>query len=75
MTKKPNITSMIDKNHKKVNTIFLGIGLTLFVMNLTAFISFVKDMNYDFMMYNTAVFSSMIIVLITVYYLTEVYNK
>lgn len=75
MAKASNIKKILEKNHKRTNFVFLGIGLTLFVMNLTAFISFVKDMNYNFIMYNTAIFSSMIVVLMAVYYMTEVKDK
>lgn len=74
MTKSNNIKSLLEKNHKKTNFVFLGIGLTLFVMNITTLISFVKDMNYNFMLFNVAIFSSMIIVLMSVYYITEVYK-
>lgn len=72
--KREKVGKILEKNHKRINYVFIGIGLTLFVMNVTAFISFVKDLNYDFMFFNTAIFSSMILVLIAVYYTTEV-NK
>ncbi|MFW6285696.1 MAG: hypothetical protein ACOC16_00835 [Nanoarchaeota archaeon] len=71
MAKDQSMTEIIVKNHKKTNYIFLGIGLTLFVMNITAFISFVKDVSYDYMFFNTAIFSSIIIILMTVHYITE----
>ena len=68
------VSKLIEENQKKANYVFLGIGVTLFVMNVTAFISFVKDMTYDFMFFNTAIFSSIIIVLISVYYITKVHK-
>jgi hypothetical protein len=71
---KGSVGKILEKNHKRINYVFIGIGLTLFVMNITAFISYVKDLNYDFIFFNTAIFSSMILVLIAVYYTTEV-NK
>lgn len=69
--KTDSLVQIIAKNHKRSRYIFLGIGLTLFVMNITTYISFVRDMSYSFALFNTAIFSAMILILITVYYIYE----
>jgi len=57
---------IIKKNKKNVNYIFLGVGLTLFVLNLSSFISFVNKV-YQYTTFDISVFGAMIIILLAVY--------
>jgi hypothetical protein len=54
----------------QVNLVFLGIGLTLFLMNLSAFLSFLPR-DYSEVFFDISIFSSILIIIIATYNLTK----
>lgn len=62
--------TLLRRNKTFINYIFLGVGLSLFVVNIAAFMSFVHTMDYSKFLFNTSVFASMLIVLFSVYNVT-----
>lgn len=67
MTKHSNIYSII-KDEKKISSIFLGVGLTLFFLNISTFLSFLPK-EYSYMSFDLSIFSSIIIIIYSVYIL------
>jgi len=67
--------TLIRRNKTFVNYIFLGVGLTLFLINITAFMSFVHTMDYSKFLFNTSVFGSIFIALVAVYNITAKKEK
>lgn len=55
---------------KKINSVFLGIGLTLFLVNISSFLAYLPS-EYSELAFDISVFSSMIIILVAVYNLHE----
>ncbi len=53
-------------DNKTVSTIFLGVGLCLFLLNITSMLSFLPD-KYSFTAFDISIFSSMVIVLFATY--------
>ena len=53
-------------DNKTVSTIFLGIGLCLFLLNVTSMLSFLPN-NYSFEAFYISIFSSMVIILFATY--------
>lgn len=53
-------------NKKKVSYVFLGIGLTLFLLNISGMLSSLP-FSYNFTAFDISVFSSMLIVLYSTY--------
>lgn len=66
---------MLRQNKTFINYIFLGVGLTLFFLNISTFMSFVHDMSYSKAFFNSSVFASILIVLVSVYNITEGHHK
>ena len=54
------------KDRKTTNLVFLGVGLTLFMLNISSFLTYLPK-EYSFTAFDISVFSSMVIILITVY--------
>ncbi len=69
MTKINNLGRVLGGSNK-INNVFLGVGLCLFLINISSFISFLP-VNYSEFAFNVSVFSSMIIILVAVYNLHE----
>lgn len=65
------IQEVLEGNIKNTNYIFLGVGLTMFIMNVTAFLSFVDGV-YSYLFFDLSILSSMIIIIITCY---NIYNN
>lgn len=63
-------STLLRRNKTFINYIFLGVGLSLLVLNLSAFMGYVFDMNYSKVGFNVSVFSAMLIVVVTVYNVT-----
>lgn len=69
--KEVSFEQLVSKNVKGINYIFLGVGLTIFIMNITAFLSFVKG-PYDYFFFDLSVLCSVLIVLVATY---NIYNN
>jgi len=55
-------------NQKNVSLVFLGVGLSLFLLNISGILSFLPK-SYSFTFFDVSVFSSMIIIIYSVYIL------
>ncbi len=55
---------------KKINAVFLGIGLCLFLVNISSFLVYLP-VDYSEVAFDISVFSSMIIILVAVYNLHD----
>jgi hypothetical protein len=55
---------------KEVSLVFLGVGLTMFLLNITAMLVFIPE-QYSFVAFDIAIFASIILILIPIYYLTN----
>ncbi len=73
--KKSNSSVFHDK--EKMSYVFLGVGLSLFFLNISAMMSY-NPVKYSYYAFDISIFSSIIIVLYTVYvihYTKEVKNE
>ncbi len=73
MKKRSIIQDMSDfcrRNQRNINYVFLGVGLCLLVMNITAFLGFVADLSYAKLSFNLSVFSSILVILVSINDLT-----
>ena len=61
-----NLKEVIKYNKMNLNYIFLGVGLTLFITNITSLISFVNSA-YSFSAFNVSIFSAILIIIMSVY--------
>jgi phosphate starvation-inducible membrane PsiE len=62
----------IIKDRKIVSLVFLGIGLALFLINISSFLAYTPMIvNYDELAFNISVFSSILIIVYAVYILQE----
>jgi len=50
----------------KISQIFLGVGLTLFLMNISSILSFLPK-EYSYLSFDISVFSSILIIVYSVY--------
>ncbi len=55
-------------NNKNISLVFLGIGLSLFLLNISGLLAFLP-VKYSFSSFDIPVFSSMLIILFSVYIL------
>lgn len=55
---------------KVISTVFLGVGLTIFLLNISGFLSYLPK-NYNITSFDLSVFSSMIIIIYATYVLHE----
>ncbi|MEC8220782.1 MAG: hypothetical protein VX028_01810 [Nanoarchaeota archaeon] len=69
MTKINSLSKTLGGN-KKINAVFLGIGLTIFLINISSFLTYLP-VEYSEIAFDISVFSSMIIILVAVYNLHE----
>lgn len=69
MAKKSTLEQVFH-DKKTISYVFLGVGLVLFVMNLTSLIT-TGTVSYSKALFNVSVFSSMIIILFAVYNIFE----
>ena len=53
-------------NTRNISLVFLGVGLTLFFLNLATFMSFLPE-KYSFAFFDISVFSSMLIIIYSTY--------
>lgn len=67
MVKKSFVPSAY-RDEKKVSYVFLGVGLSLFILNVAAMMSF-NPAKYSYYAFDISVFASMMIVIYTVYIL------
>ena len=59
----------IKMNNKTISYIFLGVGITIFVLNLASLLSFMPS-SYSVIAFDVSVFASIIIILFSVYHMT-----
>lgn len=67
-----SISSELNKtfgDKKVVGYVFLGIGLSLFLVNISSFISLLP-VAYAYLAFNLSIFSSMLLIIIAVHFLT-----
>lgn len=64
------LRDFIHKEEKTINVLFLGVGLTLFVINLGTMLSFMPT-NYSNLSFNISIFGSILIVVYAIYRITE----
>lgn len=67
MVKKSFVPSVY-RDERKVSFVFLGVGLTLFILNISAMMSF-NPIKYSYYAFDISVLASMMIVIYTVYIL------
>ncbi len=69
MTKKKEsgFLELIEKYKSSTNYIFLGVGLCLFAINISTFMSFIKTPDYSMVWFSLAILSSVLIILLSVY--------
>jgi len=53
-------------NRKIVSLVFLGLGLSLFILNISSMLSFLP-LNYNKIAFDMSIFASMLIVIYSVY--------
>ncbi|MDA3855720.1 MAG: hypothetical protein PF569_05650 [Candidatus Woesearchaeota archaeon] len=63
--------STLLSKRKEISYIFLGVGLLLFVLNITSLIGYVNTLEYPFMLFNISIFGSMLLVVFAVYEILE----
>lgn len=54
------------QDQKTVNLVFLGVGLILFMLNVSTLLAYLP-VTYSYTLFNISVFSSMIVILVAVY--------
>lgn len=57
-------------NLKSVSLIFLGVGLTMFMLNITSMLVFLP-VEYSYIAFDISSFASIMLILFPVYYLTN----
>ncbi len=57
---------------KEIGYIFLGVGLALFLLNITSFITFVVTKSYPYILFDISVFSSILVIVYAIY---EIHNS
>ena len=73
MVKKSLIPSVF-RDERKVSFVFLGVGLSLFILNISAMMSF-NPVKYSYYAFDISVFASMTIVIYTAYVLHNNKNE
>ena len=62
-----SLASLLKNNKNAVSYIFLGIGLTLFMLNISTLLSFTLPGKYAFTPFDLSTFGSMIIIIAATY--------
>ncbi len=57
-------------DHKFVSRVFLGVGLALFLLNISSFLAFMP-ITYDYLAFTISLFNSMLIIIYSVYMLSQ----
>ncbi|MFW5704768.1 MAG: hypothetical protein ACOCXG_02895 [Nanoarchaeota archaeon] len=58
---------LIRQNKRNMALIFLGVGLTLFALNISSLLSFYLLNKYDYANFDISTFGSMLIVILSTY--------
>lgn len=70
MVKKKGTIHELLSHRKEVSLIFLGIGLVMFLLNISGLLAFLPK-SYSFSAFNISVFSSMLIIIYSTYVLNS----
>jgi hypothetical protein len=65
-TRDRTFSEIISTNQHNIAYIFLGIGLALFVLNITSLISFAFSANYAYLPFDISTFASIVVILLCV---------